>query len=186
MIVGADDTDDRAILRTSARLYGSYHLKRIYFSAFSPIPDASAALPARTPPLMREHRLYQADWLMRFYGFEEGEITAHRGDGMLDLDLDPKLSWALFNRHLFPVDINQAPRERLLRVPGLGTRSVKKALEARRHRRLRLEDVGRLCRSLETVRPFLVAEGWHPGAMLDRADLAARFAPRPAQLDLFG
>lgn len=185
MIVGADGTTDRSILATSGKLYRSYQLRRIYFSAFSPIPDSSSSLPLIKPPLMREHRLYQADWLMRFYGFEEAEILSHRDDGMLDLSIDPKLSWAMSNRGLFPVDVNKASREMLLRIPGFGTKSVKKALEARRYRRLRLEDIGRLCRSVEAVRPFVIAEGWHPGGLIDRQDLKSRLMPPPQQMELF-
>ena len=124
MIIGADQTSDDGILHTSARLYGSYHLRRVYYSAFSPIPDSSSSLPLQKPPLMREHRLYQADWLMRFYGFAQGEILDGKADGMLDLDIDPKLAWALRNRGVFPVDVNRADREALLRVPGLGTKAV--------------------------------------------------------------
>ena len=185
MIVGADATTDADVLATSARLYGSYHLRRVYYSAFSPIPDSSAALPLAKPPLMREHRLYQADWLMRFYGFDRTEIVADLADGMLSLDVDPKLAWALANRAQFPVDINRAPREMLLRVPGLGTKVVQRILDTRRYRRLRLEDLGRLCRSIAKVRPFVIAEGWTPGGLIDRHDLRAQLAPRPAQLSLF-
>src|ERR1700744_5600505 len=97
MIVGADAATDQTILATSANLYGSYRLKRVYYSAFSPIPDASRALPLAAPPLVREHRLYQADWLMRFYGFEADEIV-EQAEGMLLLDIDPKLAWALRHR----------------------------------------------------------------------------------------
>ncbi|MBS9722484.1 putative DNA modification/repair radical SAM protein [Tianweitania sp. BSSL-BM11] len=185
MIVGADQTTDATILQTSARLYGSYHLRRIYFSAFSPIPDSSSALPSMKPPLMREHRLYQADWLMRFYGFSEQEIVADQADGMLDLQVDPKLAWALANRGHFPLDVNRAPREMLLRVPGLGTKAVTKILEVRRYRRLRLEDVGKLCASVAKVRPFLLAEGWSPGGMTDTQHLRQKLAPKPQQLSLF-
>jgi putative DNA modification/repair radical SAM protein len=185
MIVGADATTDATILQTSARLYGSYHLKRIYFSAFSPIPDASSALPLMRPPLMREHRLYQADWLMRFYGFSEGEIVADQPNGMLDLQVDPKLAWALANRGQFPADVNSASREMLLRVPGLGTKAVKKILEVRRYRRLRLEDVGRLCASIAKVRPFIVADGWSPGGSTDALQLRQKLVPKPQQLSLF-
>ncbi len=184
MIVGADAAPDVTILDTSARLYAGYRLKRVYYSAFSPIPDASAVLPAMKPPLMREHRLYQADWLMRFYGFDRTEILAGVPDGMLDLEIDPKLAWALRNRGVFPVDVNRADREMLLRVPGLGTRVVDRIVETRRHRRLRIEDVGRLCQSITRVRPFIIAEGWSPGASLDAAALRQRIAP-PAQLSLF-
>lgn len=185
MIVGADDAADRTILKTSARLYGSYRLRRVYYSAFSPIPDSSSSLPSRKPPLMREHRLYQADWLMRFYGFAEGEILAGKPDGMLDLDVDPKLAWALRNRATFPVDVNRAPRELLLRIPGLGAKVVDRILATRRHRRLRLEDVGRLCQSIAKVRPFIVAEGWSPGSLTDDPRLKSRLVPQPRQLALF-
>ncbi|BBD39543.1 putative DNA modification/repair radical SAM protein [Aminobacter sp. NyZ550] len=185
MIVGADATSDARILKTSARLYGSYQLRRVYYSAFSPIPDASSALPLRKPPLMREHRLYQADWLMRFYGFEQGEILDGTPDGMLDLEIDPKLAWALRNRASFPLDVNRADKERLLRIPGLGTRAVERILETRRFKRLRLDDVGRLCQSITKVRPFIVADGWSPGAATDAARLREAIAPKPRQLELF-
>lgn len=185
MIVGADPTPDAGILATSARLYGSYHLRRVYYSAFSPIPDSSSALPLRKPPLMREHRLYQADWLMRFYGFAQPEILAGTPDGMLDLDIDPKLAWALRNRGQFPLDVNRASREALLRVPGLGTRAVTRIIETRRFRRLRLEDVGRLSASISKIRPFIVAEGWSPGHLTDQPGLRQRLAPPPRQLSLF-
>ena len=141
------------VLATSAGLYGSYRLKRVYYSAYSPIPDASAALPPAAPPLVREHRLYQADWLMRFYGFGAEEIVAGGPEdgaaGMLDLELDPKLAWALRHRGRFPVDLNRADREMLLRVPGLGAKTVERVVAARRHRTLRLEDLARLRRYLE-------------------------------------
>jgi putative DNA modification/repair radical SAM protein len=185
MIVGADETSDDGILKASARLYGSYQLRRVYYSAFSPIPDSSSALPSHKPPLMREHRLYQADWLMRFYGFEQKEILAGNPDGMLDLAIDPKLAWALRNRALFPVDVNRAPREMLLRVPGLGTRVVDRILSTRRHRRLRLEDVGRLAKSIARLRPFIVAEGWSPGGLTDAACLREKIATSCEQLALF-
>ena len=184
MIVGADGASDAAILSTSARLYGSYDLKRVYYSAFSPIPDASRNLPLVKPPLMREHRLYQADWLYRFYGFDINEIVSGREDGMLDLDLDPKLAWALAHRAKFPVDINRAAREMLLRVPGLGTKAVKSILFARPHRRLRLEDLARLGVSIRKVKAFVAAEGWSPLKLTDRSDLRTMFEPKPQQLSL--
>ncbi len=185
MIVGADATTDADVLATSARLYGSYHLRRVYYSAFSPIPDSSSLLPLAKPPLMREHRLYQADWLMRFYGFDRTEIVSGLPGGMLPLDIDPKLAWALAHRAEFPVDINRAPREMLLRIPGLGTKVVQRILDTRRHRRLRLEDLGRLCKSIAKVRPFVIAEGWTPGGIIDRQDLRARLTPQPQQMSLF-
>ncbi len=184
MIVGADAATDADILSTSARLYGSYRLKRVYYSAFSPIPDASRVLPSMKPPLMREHRLYQADWLMRFYGFDRQEIVSAAPGGMLDLAVDPKLAWALANRGRFPVDVNRAPREMLLRVPGLGTKVVDRILATRRVQRLRIEDLGRLCASIAKVRPFVTAEGWSPGGLIDSDGLRARMAPRAEQLSL--
>lgn len=184
MIVGADGASDSTILGSSARLYSSYGLKRVYYSAFSPIPDASTRLPPQKPPLMREHRLYQADWLYRFYGFSIDEITSARPDGMLDLDLDPKLAWALAHRADFPVDVNRAPREMLLRVPGLGTRTVDAILAARRHRSLTLDDLGRMRVSVKKLRPFVSAAGWSPLRLIDRADLRTLFAPPPRQLAL--
>lgn len=183
MVVGADGADDATILKTSATLYASYGLRRIYYSAFSPIPDSSRSLPLQPPPLMREHRLYQADWLMRFYGFALDEIVSASPGGMLDLDIDPKLAWALRHRDRFPVDINTADRERLLRVPGLGVRSVERILAVRRHRRLRLADVGRLAASLRKVRPFIATLDHQPGRELDRHMLVK--PPAIEQLSLF-
>lgn len=184
MIVGADGADDSTILSTSARLYGSYGLRRVYYSAFSPIPDSSKNLPLIKPPLMREHRLYQADWLYRFYGFDIGEITAIGGNGMLDLDIDPKLAWALKHRDQFPVNVNAADREMLLRVPGFGTKTVASILSSRKFRSLRLEDIARFGVSLKKVKAFIVAEGWTPGKLIERPDLRAMFAPQPEQLSL--
>ena len=183
MIIGADGASDGEILARSSTLYGNYGLRRVYYSAFSPIPDVARALPAQRPPLMREHRLYQADWLMRFYGFETAEIIAPGQD--LDLAIDPKLAWALRHREDFPVDVNTASREQLLRVPGLGTRSVDRMLTARKLTRLSLADVKRLARNLEKLKPFVTASDWSPGALTDRADLRDRFAPPPEQLSLF-
>ncbi|SCY49265.1 putative DNA modification/repair radical SAM protein [Microvirga guangxiensis] len=185
MIVGADDTTDADVLRTSAKLYGHYAMKRVYYSAFSPIPDSSAILPLKSPPLMRESRLYQADWLLRYYGFQVEEIAESAEKGMLDLDVDPKLAWALKNRHLFPVDVNQAEREMLLRVPGLGARAVDKIVMARRHTTLRLEDVARLTSGLKRAKPFLIAADYHPNKKLDRQDLRERLIEKPQQLSLF-
>ncbi|WP_084544811.1 putative DNA modification/repair radical SAM protein [Derxia gummosa] len=184
LIVGADASDDRRILTLSARLYGGYRLRRVYYSAFSPIPDASTDLPARAAPLLREHRLYQADWLMRFYGFAADEI-ATGGDGMLDLGMDPKLAWALRHRERFPVDINRADKETLLRVPGLGVRNVARILDARRVRAVTLDDLARLRLPLAKVLPFVTLPGHRPGAgdEVESAVLAARL--RSAQIGLF-
>lgn len=187
LIIGADGAPDTEILDRSASLYGGYGLRRVYYSAFSPIPDASSTLPLSKPPLMREHRLYQADWLMRFYGFSKPEIGEATTDGMLDLAIDPKLAWALNSRALFPVDVNRAPREMLLRVPGLGVKSVDRIVSIRRWRTLRLEDVARLCRGIDKVRPFITALDWSPGGLTDAIDLRQRLTPepKPVQMSLF-
>ncbi len=166
MIVGADATDDRTILGTSATLYGAYRLRRVYYSAFSPIPDAARALPLKAAPLVREHRLYQADWLMRFYGFEHDEIVPG-GDGMLSLSVDPKLAWALAHPERFPVDLNAAPREMLLRVPGLGVKAVDRMLASRRVRQLRRGDLSSLHVPPAKVLPFVVMADHRPGRPAD-------------------
>jgi len=186
MIVGADAASDGDIVKRASQLYDRFALRRVYYSAFSPIPDASAVLPLQRPPLMREHRLYQSDWLMRFYGFTPKDVTnALDPSGMLPLDVDPKLAWALKFREQFPVDINRAPKEALLRVPGLGTKAVKRILQSRRWRKLTLEDVGRLTLSVTKVRPFIVTADWRPTVLTDRADLKSLLAPRERQLELF-
>jgi putative DNA modification/repair radical SAM protein len=187
MIVGADAASDSDIVGKASTLYGNFGLRRVYYSAFSPIPDASAVLPLKRPPLIREHRLYQSDWLMRFYGYSSGEVQQAAGpDGMLPLDIDPKLAWALKFRERFPVDVNKAPREALLRVPGLGVRAVGAILASRRHRTLRLEDVARLTVSIAKLRPFLITADWRPVALTDHADLRTLVAPRrKEQLELF-
>ncbi|WP_096785105.1 putative DNA modification/repair radical SAM protein [Rhodobacter sp. CZR27] len=181
MIVGADGANDAAILASASTLYANYGLSRVYYSAFSPIPDASRALPLVRPPLLREHRLYQADWLLRFYGFDAGEIAT---GGMLDLEVDPKLAWAMAHRGAFPVDVNRAPREMLLRVPGFGTRTVARILEARAHGAVRYEHLAPMGAVMKHAKPFIIAPGWR-AAGLDDAALRARFAPPPEQLSLF-
>ena len=183
MIVGADGSTDRTILDLSANLYGSYKLKRVYFSAFSPIPDASRKLPLIAPPLMREHRLYQADWLMRFYGFAVNEIAGEEG-GMLPLDIDPKLAWALRNRQFFPIDVNRATREQLLRVPGFGSKTVKTLLAARRHRAIRSDDLTRLRVVMAKVLPFIVTADHRPNRLLDSERLRPHLTAAPLQLGL--
>ncbi|CAB5721777.1 putative DNA modification/repair radical SAM protein [Delftia tsuruhatensis] len=187
MIVGADQATDADILDASHRLYAGYGLRRVYYSAFSPIPYASRDLPPQAPPLMREHRLYQADWLMRFYGYEAGEIAAASLHGMLDLEIDPKLAWALAHRQQFPVDLNRAPRSLLLRVPGLGSQTVERLLAARRVRRLRLDDLLRLRGPIRKALPFVLVDGHRPllGEM-DSATLRSRLIQQskegPAQV----
>lgn len=183
MIIGADSSNDQTILETSANLYGSYQLKRVYYSAFSPIPDASRGLPLQAPPLVREHRLYQADWLMRFYGFEIDEITNPLEGGMLPLDIDPKLAWALRHRDRFPLDVNRASREDLLRVPGFGVKTVDRIVAARRIMHIRTADLARLNVPRNKALPFIVLADHRPAAsLLDSSRLVEMFRPRATQL----
>ena len=123
---------------------------------------------------------------MRFYGYQPGEIMqATEADGNLPLDIDPKLAWALKFRDRFPVDVNRAGKEDLLRVPGLGVKAVHKILIARRHRTLRLDDVAKLTVSLGKIRPFIITCDWRPTLLTDRADLRRLLAPKQEQLELF-
>ena len=192
MIVGADAADDGAILGTASDLYAAYRMRRVYYSAYSPIPDASRLLPLIAPPLIREHRLYQADWLLRFYGFSKAEVMAGGEAGMLDLELDPKTAWALKHREHFPVDVNTGPREALLRVPGLGAKTVDRLIAARRHTTLRAADLARLRVSLGRVLPFVTlpdsrARGLDGVGLRRLLVPETRFAraAKPAQLSLF-
>jgi predicted DNA-binding helix-hairpin-helix protein len=196
MIIGADPSTDAQILSTSANLYSSYGLRRVYYSAFSPIADPSARLPAVQPPLLREHRLYQSDWLMRFYGYRHEELTAGtegetagrgelgKGKGMLSLDVDPKLGWAVRNRSFFPVDVNRASREQLLRAPGLGAKTVTRLLQMRRWQKVRLEDLVALKVNIRKAMPFIICANHRPAAAeAGTARLLAHVSP-PGQLAL--
>lgn len=183
MIVGADESTDAVILQRADSLYHDYKLRRVYYSGYSPTAQPSVLLPRQAPPLLREHRLYQADWLLRFYAFKVEEIASPDAPN-LDLALDPKLSWALQNRAEFPVDINTAPRERLLRIPGIGVRSVDRIVSARRFGRLRLADLLRLRVQMKKLLPFITTIDHHPRAQLDSEQLRARFLAPPTQLEL--
>jgi putative DNA modification/repair radical SAM protein len=186
MIVGADGADDKTILTSSVSLYDAQKLRRVYYSAFSPIPDAHKMLPLKPAPLIREHRLYQADWLLRFYGFKLDEILQGTKDNMLSLDHDPKVAWALTNRHMFPVDLNKADKALLLRVPGLGARTVQKILSVRRHATLGWEDLAKMRVPLDKIKPFITVSNYRPAAyLLDSLKLEGMMK-QPAQLELFG
>jgi putative DNA modification/repair radical SAM protein len=182
MIVGATPTADRAILDQASSLYSRHKLRRVYYSAFSPIPDASPNLPLIAPPLVREHRLYQADWLLRFYGFAVRELTTE-AEPDLPLGMDPKLAWALRHPEQFPVDLNRAPRETLLRVPGLGVKTVDRLLGMRRWHKTTLADLTRLRVPLRKITPFVITADHAPvriGSERWRATI-----PAPRQMDLF-
>lgn len=146
---------------------------------------ASIRFPFVKPLLIREHRLYQANWLLRLYGFRVEDITTARADGHLDLEIDPKLVWALQNRALFPANVNKASRGLLLRVSGFGTKILGHTLQTRRHRTLRYEVLLQLGTSLKKAQPFITALGWTQRALTDVVNLRARYAPPPKQLQLF-
>jgi predicted DNA-binding helix-hairpin-helix protein len=132
--------------------------------------------------LVREHRLYQADWLMRFYGFDAGEIV-DQAEGMLSLDIDPKLAWALRHRDRFPLDVRTASREDLLRVPGFGIRAVDRIIATRRVTSIRIADLARLHIPGKKALPFIILSDYHPPPhLLDNAALTQRFKPKAAQL----
>jgi putative DNA modification/repair radical SAM protein len=162
-IVGATSTPDADMLAKSSALYKTYRLRRAYYSAFSPIPHADPALPLKTIPLVREHRLYQADWLMRFYGFSAEELTTPE-DRNLPLDTDPKMAWALRHREFFPIDVNKAGKSALLRVPGFGVRNVMRIVQIRRYRALTLADLAKLKLSVKKARFFVVTADHNPPA----------------------
>jgi putative DNA modification/repair radical SAM protein len=186
MIVGADATDDSTILRTAQSLYGNYRLRRVYYSAFSPIPNSPKSVPMAAPPLLREHRLYQADFLMRGYGFSAGELL--KGPGDLALDIDPKLAWALENRSVFPLDLNRAEPALIARIPGIGLRTAQRLVELRRERRIRYQDVARMRCVLSKAKPFIITSDYHPqqaesSSLLLREQMRER--PAPQQMGLW-
>ena len=189
MIVGADASSDKKILTLANHLYGKYQMRRVYYSAFSPIPDSTTILPIQAPPLMREHRLYQADWLLRFYGFSVEEISEDNSDqaGMLDLDIDPKLAWALRHRDLFPINVNCASREMLLRIPGVGAIGASKIIHSRRFKRLRYGDLVKCGISIKKVSPFIEALDYLPESkLLEGENLRLYFTQKTSpQMSLF-
>ena len=180
MVVGATPTTDRQILSTATHLYGQYKLRRIYYTGFSPYPEADARLPLKPAPLIREHRLYQSDWLMRFYGFQASELTTE-SQPELSLTEDPKTTWARTHPEFFPVDVNTAPRESILRVPGIGYRNVERILSIRRYHPLNTEDLRKLNVRLKQSLPYLITVDHLPTA----TPLNPAIPDTPAQLDLF-
>ena len=185
MIVGADLSVDRIILRTAESLYGDYGLRRVYYSAFSPIPNSPASVPFQAPPMLREHRLYQADFLLRGYGFSVAELFD--GTDNLSLDIDPKLAWALANRALFPLDLNRAEPQMIARVPGIGVRSAQRIVALRKLKRIRFEDVVRLRCLMDKAKPFIVTTDYRPQeATLESGLLRQQLRDQPAQMALWG
>ena len=177
MVVGATPANDRQILTTATKLYKEHKLRRIYYTGFSPYPEADARLPLQAAPLMREHRLYQSDWLMRFYGFEASELTSE-SEPSLSLTEDPKTVWARTHPEYFPIDVNTAPREALLRVPGIGYRNVERILKIRRYHALAMADLKKLNVRTRAAMAYVVAADYLPSLVPTEPALAA-------QMDLF-
>lgn len=158
MIIGATGETDREIIGTADQFYKGYHLKRVYYSGYVPVlSDTRLPSLESKVPMLRENRLYQADWLMRFYGFEASEITDHSQPN-LDLEVDPKLGWALRNMHVFPIDINLADYQLILRVPGIGVQSAKKIVAARRYAHLNWDQLKSLGIAINRARYFITCK----------------------------
>lgn len=185
MIVGASPESDGQILRLTEYLYRHMDLKRVYYSSYIPVVQ-SPLLPVTPAGLLREHRLYQADWLIRFYGFDVNEIC---GEGEnLSTEYDPKCAWALKNMHLFPVEINKAPLEMLLRVPGIGAKSAYKIIEARRFATLDFDNLAKMRIVLKRARHFITCKGrfyGSEGGALKAALLIDEKSRTDEQLSLF-
>lgn len=163
MIIGATEDTDKKIMQLTEAMYKKLSMKRVFYSAYVPV-NKDPLLPDGPPPLLREHRLYQADWLLRFYGFNADEILEDSNPN-LDLEFDPKCNWALRHMELFPVEINRADKDMLLRVPGIGVRSVSKILKARQRRNLDFDDLRKIGISLKRARFFILCKGRHMGPM---------------------
>jgi putative DNA modification/repair radical SAM protein len=161
LIVGASAENDHQILSLSSDLYKSYNLKRVYYSGYVPVSSDNRLPVLVSPPVIRENRVYQADWLMRFYGFSVQEIVDETHPN-LDLEIDPKLSWALRNLHFFPVEINTADYELILRIPGIGVKSAKKIVAARRFTPLHLDHLHKFGVVLKRARYFITCAGKSP------------------------
>lgn len=170
LIVGATPDHDINILRLSENLYKHFELKRVYYSAYIPISDHPNLPVLASPPMLREHRLYQADWLLRFYGFKADELLNDRQSDF-DLELDPKSNWALNNINLFPIEINKAAYEMILRVPGIGVKSAMKIIEARRVHILDFNGLKKIGVVLKRARHFITCNGKYSGDNLDNESI---------------
>lgn len=178
MIIGASGETDRRILRLSEDLYRTFKMKRVFFSAYVAVSDDPALPAAHTaPPLAREHRMYQADWLLRFYGFRADEILDEKHP-YLDPELDPKVSWALRNIQKFPIEVNKATLDELLRIPGIGAVSARRIVSQRRFAAVKYEDLKRMGVALKRAKYFLTCSGKYYGT--------ARFEPEDIRGDMLG
>lgn len=163
MIIGAGGETDQSILNTSESLYRTFKMKRVYYSAYVPVVD-SPMLPTRktAPPLAREHRIYQADWLLRFYGFSVKELFTEKSQN-LDPDLDPKVTWALRNLDQFPVEVNRASYDTLMRIPGIGAVSARRIVRQRRLSAVKFDDLKKMGVVLKRAKYFLTCSGRYYG-----------------------
>ncbi len=187
LIVGATRDSDLTILNLTSDLYKNFKLKRVYYSAYVPVNDHKD-LPAlnTSPPLLREHRIYQADWLLRFYGFEAQELL-DEGHASFDTRVDPKCDWALRHLEQFPVEINRAPLEMLMRVPGIGYKMAQKIVLARRVAALSYEDLKRMRVVLKRARYFITCKGaYYGGVDIDSADLYPILSEETDSKNLYG
>ena len=186
MVVGATQSTDTTILHKAESLYRKFDLRRVYYSAFTPIENTNPLLSQPPTPLMREHRLYEADWLIRHYGFTASEITHGAKTENLDLEKDPKLSWALRHRDYFPIDVNRATARQLLRVPGLGARNVSRILKIRHYHQIKLEDLAKLRVRLQKAKWFVITADYNPNVyQLDTEKLEEKLKPKTIQPSLF-
>lgn len=185
MVIGATPATDREILSTATHLYSSYKLRRVYYTGFSPYPEADTRLPLKPAPLIREHRLYQSDWLVRFYGFDAAELTTPENPS-LSLTEDPKTTWAKAHPEFFPVDVNTAAREALLRIPGIGHKNVDRIVSIRKYHRLSTDDLRKLHVRVKDALLFCIAADHVPSAPRLNPVIAIPDAVVAAtQLDLF-
>lgn len=188
MIIGASPESDAHVLKLTEYMYRVYKLKRVYYSNYTPTNFETSLLPYEQAPLIREHRLYQADWLLRFYGFTADEITGD--NGFLSLEYDPKCAWALKNLGLFPVEINTASHDALLRVPGIGVKSAFRIIQARKNTRLDFDDLKRLRVVLKRARHFITCKGKFYGSNNEKAIkrflIGAEQNENAEQLSMFG
>jgi putative DNA modification/repair radical SAM protein len=192
LVIGATPENDLEILKLADSLYEQQSLKRVYYSGYVPISEDSRLPALKQPPLIRENRLYQADWLLRFYGFQVDEIVDQEFPD-LDLEVDPKMAYALRHPHLFPVDVNKAPYEMILRIPGVGVKSARKMIAARRHGQLRYEHLKKMGLVLKRARYFLSCAdknfshlGLYPEAIRKEVTQSKKTKVIDNQLSLFG
>lgn len=192
MVIGATPENDLHVLNLASDLYAKQKLRRVYYSGYIPISDDNRLLTVKQAPLVRENRLYQSDWLMRFYGFKVNEIVnAEHPD--LDLEVDPKMAYALRNPQFFPVDVNKAPYEMILRIPGIGVKSAKKIVASRRHKAIRLEHLKKIGVVLKRAKYFIITAdasfkelGFYPEIIRQQVTHDQNRKHNPQQLSLFG